>query len=68
MPTTRTQEMNVRRKAQRQGLRLRGRKRRDPQAVDYGLWRIETARGRVLVKGDLDSIKAWLSTPRDQRP
>lgn len=39
MPTeNRVQENRVRRVAQRRGLELRKSRRRDPQAVDYGLY------------------------------
>jgi hypothetical protein len=38
---TRAREMRARRAAQRQDLILRKSPRRDPRAVDYGLWWLE---------------------------
>ena len=65
----RSQEMTVRKMADRQEFRLRKlNRRRDPNAPGYGLWVIETkATGRTMVKGDLDRIEAWLRTPRAER-
>ena len=68
MPQPRVDEMRVRKKADRQGYALRGSRRRDPLALDFNQWRIETRRGRVLVRGTLEQLEAWLSTPPDQRP
>lgn len=62
-----TLEQRVRRMAERQGLRLRGSRRQDPLATDYGQWRVETARGRVLRLGHLDELQRWLATPPAER-
>lgn len=67
VPETRTQEMNLRKKAKRQGYRLRSSRRRDPNATDYGQWRVETPRGRVVMTGDLEHVGTWLATPRAER-
>jgi len=67
MPNSRTDEMRVRKAARRQGLSLRSSRRRDPNALDYGVWRLLTARGRVVVRGDLAMIEEWLRKPREAR-
>lgn len=64
---TRTKEMNLRKKAARQGYRLRSSRRRDPNALDYGVWRLETRNGRPVVKGSLEHLESWLRTPRAER-
>lgn len=66
MPNPRSLEMKLRKAAERQGYVLRGSRRRDPNALDYG-WRVETPKGKVVVRGDLDEIEAWLYTPRNER-
>jgi hypothetical protein len=63
----RSYEVKLRKQAERQGYRLRGSKRRDPNALDYKTWRIETPRGRTVVAGSLEVIETWLATPREQR-
>jgi hypothetical protein len=64
-------ENRLRRMAERQGLRLVKSRRRDPLAIDYGRYRIETADG-VEAKdpgsptgwGTLDEAEARLSNPQ----
>lgn len=69
-------ENRLRRMAERQGLALRKSRRRDPNALAYGLFMVIEPKANVIVAGsseigfslDLDGVEDWLSTPRDQRP
>ena len=44
-------ENRLRRMAERQGLALHKSPRRDPRAIDYGLWNISDPRSRRVVAG-----------------
>lgn len=59
-------ENRLRRMAERQGLILVKSRRRDPLAVDFGLYWI-TDRNRMIQTPeqgmDLDDVEAWLSEP-----
>jgi hypothetical protein len=55
-------ENRLRRAAARQGLTLNKSRRRDPRALDYGLYSL-TDNNNVLVVGGcpLDQIESWLT-------
>jgi hypothetical protein len=46
--------------AVRQGMRLHKSRRRDPMALDYGVYSLVNARKRVICSGALDAIEAFL--------
>ena len=56
-------ENRLRRMAGRQGYRLVKSRRRDPLAVDYGKYRIETADGVEATGLTLDEAERRLSSP-----
>jgi hypothetical protein len=60
MASPRAQEQKLRAAAKRQGYALRSSRRRDPHALDYGIWTLSTRRGKVVVRGDLDAIERYL--------
>ena len=65
----RTRETRLRRAAERQGYRLVKSRRRDPRALDYGLyWVVDPRTSGVVSHGsghdggsDLDGIEEWLN-------
>jgi hypothetical protein len=64
-------ENRLRRMAERQGLRLVKSRRRDPRAIDYGLYTLVSDRTNTTVAGTerttgrpeftLDDVEAWLT-------
>ena len=64
-------ENRLRRMAERQGLRLVKSRRRDPRAIDYGLYTLVSDRTNTVVAGTerttgrpeftLDDVEAWLT-------
>ena len=64
-------ENRLRRMAERQGLRLVKSRRRDPRAIDYGLYTIVSDQTNTVVAGTerttgrpeftLDDVEAWLT-------
>lgn len=58
-------ENRLRRMAERQGLVMRKSRRRDPRAVDYGLYWLSDANTNTLVTDErglnLDEIEAYLT-------
>jgi hypothetical protein len=64
-------ENRLRRMAGRQGLRLVKSRRRDPRAIDYGLYTLVSDRTNTVVAGTerttgrpeftLDDVEAWLT-------
>jgi hypothetical protein len=56
-----------RRAAARQGLSVARSRRRDPLALDYGLYRVTDQSGAVAFEGSLSSVATWLSTPPAER-
>jgi len=65
-------EVRVRRAAKRQGLELTRSRRRDPQALDFGRYKLVDDETHEVVFGDrwgvaLDDVEAFLSTERSQR-
>lgn len=68
--TEKVQENRLRRKADRQGLRLEKSRRRDPQAIDYGRYRLVDARHNAVAFGaasfdfeaTLEEIEDYLSS------
>jgi hypothetical protein len=61
-------ENRLRRMADRQGLKLTRSRRRDPRALDYGLYWLAEIRSDTLVTSEsgmtIDQIEAWLTQPR----
>jgi hypothetical protein len=64
-----TQEARVRRMAARQGLTLSKSRRRDPRALDYGIWYLTDATSNRLRKGpdqdgyrSLHQVEAYLTS------
>jgi hypothetical protein len=60
-------ENRLRRMAERQGLVLRKSRRRDPRAVDYGMfWLVDAATNALVAGGqfgmNIDSVEEWLTT------
>jgi hypothetical protein len=67
-------ENRARRAAERQGLRLVKSKRRDPRAVDYGVYWVSDAHTGLLHEGpyqrgfrDLDEVEAFLEIDQPTR-
>lgn len=66
-------ENRLRRMADRQGLRLVKSSRRDPFALGYGTFRIDTKDGQTLIGDretyglDPDAVEQWLTTRREDR-
>lgn len=56
-----------RRAAARQGLTVARSRRRDPLALDFGLYRVADQAGAVIFVGELSKVAAWLSTPPAER-
>jgi hypothetical protein len=73
--STKVLENRLRRMAERQGLQLIKSRRRDPLALDYGTYRVETVAGEqapgfVVTDGTgltLEEVERLLTTPREQR-
>lgn len=66
-----TREARLRRAAQRQGLRLKKSRRRDPRASDYHTWWV--FRGDVAILGgrwgtSLEDVEAYLTGDAKWRP
>jgi hypothetical protein len=70
-------ENRLRRMAERQGFALRRSRRRDPHALDYGIyWIIDLAKDTAVASGsypdrgmDLDEVEEWLQRPwEDTKP
>lgn len=60
-------ENRLRRMAERQGLKLEKSRRRDPRAVDYGVYTIVDLKANtVACPGtlDLDEVESYLTGPR----
>jgi hypothetical protein len=59
-------ENRVRRMAQRQEMSVRKSRRRDPWAIDFGVYRLVDVRGNYLVcEGSLDDIEAHLTPDQE---
>jgi hypothetical protein len=56
----RTQEARVRRKAARQALAVQRSRRRDPRAVDYGLYCVVDVRTKAVVAGTQEACSMTL--------
>jgi hypothetical protein len=63
-------ENRLRRMAERQGLQLAKSRRRDPRAVDYGIYRLTDPHTNRLQQGpyqdgfrELDQVEAFLTDP-----
>ena len=54
-------ENRLRRMASRQGLQLMKSRRRDPRALDYGMYWLVDASGVEVASGDVDAIEARLT-------
>ena len=74
MSAEKTQEVRVRRRAERQGLRLEKSRTRDPRALDYGTYRLVDAHTESIVLGSylrrgygatLDQCERYLLGERD---
>jgi hypothetical protein len=60
--TEKVRENRLRRMADRQGLALRKSPRRDPRALDYGVYRLVAGKNRVVAESkDLDAIEDYLT-------
>jgi hypothetical protein len=69
-------ENRLRRMADRQGLRLEKSRRRDPRAIDYGMYTLVDPNTNAIVAGtegtgrpnfSLDEVEAWLINPVEER-
>jgi|HubBroStandDraft_6_1064221.scaffolds.fasta_scaffold176613_1 hypothetical protein len=73
--SVKVRENRVRRMAKRQGLSLVKSRRRDPNALDYGLYLVLDPASNSIVAGsseigfglDLDGVESWLTLPRNDR-
>ena len=75
-PETKTRENRLRRKASLYGLRLSKSPRRDPDALDYGLYALFDDQtdltinpaliGRFVYSWDLDAVEAYLISDSDE--
>lgn len=69
-------ENRLRRMAERQGFVLRKRRRRDPNAIDYGRYDIAEPRRNVIATFyesqefglTLDEVESWLTEDKSTRP
>ena len=75
MPSEKARENRLRRMADRQGLALRKSSRRDPRAIDYGMWMIVDLFTNAVVAGtegtgrpnlDLDDVELYLTKDPEQ--
>ena len=53
-------EQRLRRTAERRGLKLTKSRRRDPLALDFGVWTLTDAAGRTVATGSLQDIDAYM--------
>jgi hypothetical protein len=54
-------EIRLRNTAKRRGFELSKSRRRDPLAVDYGIWTVLDAKGKAVAKlPDLDAVESYL--------
>ncbi len=54
-------EIRLRNTAKRRGFEISKSRRRDPLAIDYGVWTIFDAKGKALAElPDLDAVEAFL--------
>jgi hypothetical protein len=69
-------ENRLRRMADRQGLRLEKSRRRDPRAIDYGMYTLVDPHTNTIVAGtegtgrpnfSLDDVDNWLTNPIEER-
>lgn len=74
MADDKVRENRLRRMAERQGFQLAKSRRRDPRAVDYGIYRVVDAQTSLVHVGpyqdgfrDLDEVEAFL-TDDDRQP
>jgi hypothetical protein len=67
MSGSKVRENRLRRAAYRQGLMLSRNPRRDPHALDYGLYTVRRADEPVFTTADLDELEDWLMHP-EKRP
>jgi hypothetical protein len=72
-----TRENRLRRMAERQGYTLKKSRRRDPRAIDYGMYVIVNPMTNTVVAGEattgrpefsLDDVEEWLAMEREDRP
>lgn len=65
-PAEKVREIRLRRMAERRGLRLSRSRRRDPLAIDYGMYYLIDDRrdGEVVAQGPLDDVEAYLTRSR----
>lgn len=58
-----TREVRARRAAERQGIALSKSRRRDPRALDFGLWTLDDPRRQRHLTGlTLDQVEHYLDT------
>ena len=68
LPTPeRVRENRLRRMLHRQGFALTKARRRDPLAVDYGLYTISGDRGPVADGLTMDEAERWATEPKTRR-
>jgi hypothetical protein len=64
--TEKVRENRIRRAAERQGLALSKSRRRDPRALDYGVYRLRDGRGGVVLETtDPGEVEAYLRGERN---
>lgn len=71
MSEEKVRENRLRRAAARQGIALRKSRRRDPRALDYGVyWLVESKRNRLVAGGEhgvsLDEVEEYLTGGRSR--
>lgn len=74
MTADKVRENRLRRMAARQGYQLAKSRRRDPLAVDFGVYWIVDPNSNAIVAGDpsngggmdLDTVEKWLSEPESR--
>jgi hypothetical protein len=74
--TEKVRENRLRRMAERQGLALKKSRRRDPRAIDYGMYMLVDLHSNNVVAGtegtgrpnlSLDEVEDWLTNPVEER-
>jgi hypothetical protein len=75
MASEKVRENRLRRMAERQGLALQKSRRRDPRAIDYGMYTLIDPSTNTIVAGHvegraaftIDEVEDWLTNPVEQR-
>jgi hypothetical protein len=60
MTKEKSREIRIRRTLDRRGYKLSKSRRRDPRALDYGLYAISNKAGTAVYEGSLDKVEQWV--------